>query len=105
MLAWVAVSHGRARPGRIADNAPMETDLSERRLRWLLRRGMKELDVMVMRYHAQRYATAPAEERAAFARLLTTAEDPDIWSWTMGYAEPPAEYAALLEQLRVYRPS
>ena len=81
----------------------MEED--ERRLRWLLRRGMKELDVMVMRYHAQRYASAPADERAAFVRLLTTAEDPDIWSWTMGYAEPPADYVALLAQLRVYRPS
>lgn len=77
----------------------------ERRLRWLLRRGMKELDVMVMRYHAQRYAHAPAEERAAFARLLNTVEDPDIWSWAMGYAEPPSEYGALMAQLRVYRPS
>jgi antitoxin CptB len=81
----------------------MEDD--ERRLRWLLRRGMKELDVMVMRYHAQRYPSAPAEERAAFVRLLTTAEDPDIWSWAMGYAEAPGEYADLLAQLRVYRPS
>jgi antitoxin CptB len=83
------------------DNTAMDDE--ERRLRWLLRRGMKELDVMVMRYHAQRYEQAPAEERAAFARLLKTAEDPDIWSWTMGYAEPPDEYRALLEQLRIYR--
>lgn len=60
---------------------------------------------MVMRYHAHRYAGAPADERAAFVRLLTTAEDPDIWSWTMGYAEPPAEYVALLSQLRVFRPA
>jgi len=75
----------------------------ERRLRWLLRRGMKELDVMVMRYHATRYPEAPAEERAAFVRLLTSAEDPDIWSWAMGYAETPAEYRELLDQLRIYR--
>lgn len=75
----------------------------EKRLLWLLRRGMKELDVMVMRYHAQRYAGAPEEERAAFVRLLQTAEDPDIWAWAMGYADPPTEYVALLEQLRIYR--
>ena len=81
----------------------MEDD--EKRLRWLLRRGMKELDVMAMRYHAQRYATAPAEERAAFVRLLTTAEDPDIWSWVMGYAPAPEEYVGLLAQLRIYRAS
>ena len=79
----------------------MEED--ERRLRWLLRRGMKELDVMVMRYHAHRYPAAPADERAAFVRLLTTVEDPDIWSWAMGYAPVPDEYAALVGELRVYR--
>jgi antitoxin CptB len=83
----------------------MESENDERRLRWLLRRGMKELDVMVVRYHAQRYASAPAEERAAFVRLLTSIEDPDIWSWAMGYAEAPAEYGALMAQLRIYRPA
>lgn len=75
----------------------------DRRLRWLLRRGMKELDVMVMRYHARRYAQAPVEEREAFARMLETVEDPDIWSWAMGYAPTPAEYSDVIEQLRVYR--
>lgn len=80
----------------------MDTD-NERRLRFQLRRGMKELDVMVTRYHATRYATAPADERALFVRLLETVEDPDIWSWTMGYAETPAEYLGLVEQLRIHR--
>lgn len=75
----------------------------DKRLLWLLRRGMKELDVMVMRYHAQRYAVAPEAERAAFVRLLETVEDPDIWAWTMGYAETPDEYRGLLEQFRIYR--
>lgn len=74
-----------------------------RRLRFLLRRGMKELDVMVTRYHNGRYPTAPVAERAAFVRLLETVEDPDIWAWTMGYAQTPAEYVALLEQLRTHR--
>ena len=36
------------------------------RLTWLLRRGMKELDVMATRYHADRYPQAPAAERQAF---------------------------------------
>ncbi|WP_420465249.1 succinate dehydrogenase assembly factor 2 [Panacagrimonas sp.] len=84
----------------MTDNAQM-TD--ERRLRWLLRRGMKELDVMVTRYHTHRYASAPETERASFVRLLETVEDPDIWSWAMGYAEPPPEYLELIAQLRVHR--
>lgn len=75
----------------------------ERRLRWMLRRGMKELDIMVMRYHAGRYAEAPPLEREAFVRLLETVEDPDIWSWSMSYSEVPSEYLAVIEQLRIYR--
>lgn len=75
----------------------------ERRVRFLLRRGMKELDVMVTRYHASRYASAPDSERATFVRLLEAVEDPDIWSWAMGYAETPPEYRDLVEQLRIYR--
>lgn len=77
--------------------------IDDRRLRWLLRRGMKELDVMVMRYHAGRYAQAPAPERAAFVRLLEDIEDPDIWAWSMAYAPVPDEFADVIEQLRIYR--
>lgn len=83
-----------------ADNPRMD---DERRVRWLLRRGMKELDIMVMRYHAGRYAEAPPAERDSFVRLLESVEDPDIWSWAMGYSDTPAEYLPVIEQLRIYR--
>ena len=76
---------------------------NEGRLRWLLRRGMKELDVLMERYYAHRWPTAPADEKAEFLRLVTLVEDPDIWAWAMGYEDTPAEYAAIIEQLRVYR--
>ncbi|MDD3764224.1 MAG: succinate dehydrogenase assembly factor 2 [Nevskiales bacterium] len=77
--------------------------VSDGRLRWLLRRGMKELDVVMERYYAGRFEAAPAAEKAEFLRLVTLAEDPDIWAWMMGYAEVPAEYVAIIEQLRLYR--
>lgn len=80
-----------------------ESETHEARLRWLLRRGMKELDVMVMRYHAHRYPDAPAAERAAFVRVLTTVEDPDLWSWCMGMSDTPREFADVVEQLRIHR--
>lgn len=76
---------------------------TEGRLRWLLRRGMKELDVLMERYYAHRFHEAPADEKAEFLRLVTLAEDPDIWAWVMGYDSVPAEYAVIIEQLRVYR--
>ncbi|TJY63079.1 succinate dehydrogenase assembly factor 2 [Sinimarinibacterium sp. CAU 1509] len=73
------------------------------RLRWLLRRGMKELDVMMERYYAARFEQAPPAEKAEFLRLVTLAEDPDIWAWTMGYEPVPEDYAVIIEQLRIYR--
>lgn len=73
------------------------------RLTWLLRRGMKELDVMATRYHADRYPHAPAAERSAFERLLAEVEDPDIWAWTMGYDQPPEEYQDVIREFRIYR--
>ncbi|WP_028006810.1 succinate dehydrogenase assembly factor 2 [Solimonas flava] len=76
---------------------------NEGRLRWLLRRGMKELDVLMERYYAHRWPEAPADEKAAFLRLITLVEDPDIWAWAMGYEDPPPEYVGIIEQLRVYR--
>ncbi|MES0873588.1 succinate dehydrogenase assembly factor 2 [Sinimarinibacterium thermocellulolyticum] len=76
---------------------------SDGRLRWLLRRGMKELDVLMERYHAQCYGAAAPAERAAFLQLLTQAEDPDIWAWVMGYATPPPEFVGIVEALRVHR--
>ena len=61
---------------------------------------MKELDVLVTRYYERRYAGASELERAHFVRLLTEVEDPQIWSWSMGYAEPPQEFANVIAELR-----
>lgn len=77
--------------------------MDEKRLRFLLRRGMKELDVMVTRYHGGRYLEAPEAEREAFIRLLDSVEDPDIWSWSMGYSETPEEYSEVIQQMRIFK--
>jgi antitoxin CptB len=74
--------------------------MNEQRLRWLLRRGMKELDVLTERYYARRWPVAPDAERASFVKMLNTVEDPDLWSWAMGYSETPTEYQDVVEQLR-----
>ena len=44
------------------------------RLRWLLRRGMKELDVLFERYYAQRFVAAPrADDVPAVVPIVLTA--------------------------------
>ena len=53
------------------------------RLRWLCRRGMMELDIVLMRYLDRYYAQAGAAERLAFARLLEM-QDPDIHALLLG---------------------
>lgn len=68
-------------------------------LRWQLRRGMRELDVLFERYHATRYAQANAAERAAFERLLER-EDPELWQWVLDPATVPPEFADVLAALR-----
>jgi antitoxin CptB len=64
-------------------------DAHQRRLLWHCRRGMKELDVLLGRYARQRYAGAPAAQRAAFEVLLGL-PDPQIADYLLGYGTPPA---------------
>ncbi len=77
--------------------------MTEARLRYLLRRGMKELDVLFNRYYEHRYPHAPAEERAAFAALADGPQEPDIWAWALGHTPPPQEFAAVIAQFQHYR--
>lgn len=53
------------------------------RLRWLCRRGMKELDVVLGSYLEQHYAAAGSEEQAAFRALLEM-PDPDLYGLLLG---------------------
>ena len=47
------------------------------RLRWRCRRGLRELDVLLMRYLEREFETALRSAQAAFESLLS-AEDPEI---------------------------
>ena len=57
--------------------------MDDARVRWLCRRGMKELDVLLARYLDARWVDAPAPERAAFASLLDR-QDPVLWDLLLG---------------------
>ena len=55
----------------------------EPRLRWLCRRGMKELDVVMTRYLESHYASASDAEKSGFKALLEM-PDPDIYALLLG---------------------
>ena len=60
----------------------------EARLRWLCRRGMKELDVVMSRYLEHYYVTATPAEQDQFKKLLEL-PDPELWTLLLGRSQAP----------------
>ena len=68
------------------------------KLRWRCRRGMKELDFLLLR-HLQRHALATSDERAAFVEFLEL-PDPDIARYLLaGDVPSDPRHAALCRAL------
>lgn len=77
----------------------MSDDAGLRRLRWRCRRGMRELDQLMLRYLDGRWAQADEAEREVFLQLLD-AEDDKLWRWFMGRERPEqADLDALVQQI------
>ena len=72
------------------------------RLRWLCRRGMKELDVVLIRYLDHGYLSASAARQAQFRTLLEM-PDPDLYNLLLGRdATSDPERTRLLQELRSF---
>jgi antitoxin CptB len=70
-----------------------------RRLEWRCRRGMKELDILLLRYLQGQLAAAPSDERAVFAEFLEL-PDPDIARYLLaGDVPDDPRHAALCRAL------
>jgi antitoxin CptB len=77
----------------------VNADLEIKRLRWRCRRGMRELDQLMLRYLDQRWTLADDGERSAFLRLLDC-EDDKLWQWCMGRERPAdPELHALVQRI------
>ena len=57
------------------------------RLRWRCRRGMLELDQLMLRWLDHEGPTASSKQLAVFERLLDV-EDDQLWRWCMGREQP-----------------
>ncbi|MGI9235040.1 MAG: succinate dehydrogenase assembly factor 2 [Woeseiaceae bacterium] len=62
----------------------------ESRLRWQCRRGMRELDELLLRYLENRYPIADDGEKAAFERVLQLA-DPELNGYLLQRKAPTSE--------------
>jgi antitoxin CptB len=68
-------------------------------LEWRCRRGMKELDILLLRYVRKRHAAATSDERAAFVEFLEL-PDPDIARYLLaGDVPTDPRHAALCRVL------
>lgn len=63
---------------------------------------MKELDVLMEAYLANRYELAPAQEQAAFREVLEM-DDPDIYAICVKRMAPPQHLKVIFDQLHVRR--
>jgi antitoxin CptB len=69
------------------------------RLRWLCRRGMKELDVVLTRYLDHCYESASPADQTQFLALLEM-QDPDLYNLLLGRDKTTdPERAQLLQKL------
>jgi antitoxin CptB len=70
------------------------------RVRWLCRRGMKELDLVINRYFESDYDSLTEQEQTEFKDFLNL-EDPEIFSWIMGRTTPENPiYAVIVNKLQ-----
>lgn len=71
-----------------------------KRLRWRCRRGTRELDALLGGWLDVHAADPDVAALRAFDVLLDQ-QDPDLWDWLMGRAEPPrAGWQAIVSEIR-----
>lgn len=70
------------------------------RLRWLARRGMKELDILLQGFLARETPALQRGEWRALEKLLAC-EDDQLWDWLQGRAVPTdPELKTLVDAIR-----
>ena len=71
-----------------------------KKLRWQCRRGMLELDVILIPFLEQHFESLEIELQNNFELLLNEA-DPDLYTWIMGYGEcENKSLSAIVEVIR-----
>jgi len=75
------------------------SELEFNRLRWRSRRGMLELDLLLLPFFDEVFAELESGEQQAFIKLLEQ-DDPDLWDWFSRKSEPgDPELAALVKRI------
>jgi len=74
-------------------------DTRLRRLRMRsMRRGIKEMDIILMRFAEARLEALSESMLDLYDRLLEE-NDQDLYQWVTGQAQPPVPYAPLMDEI------
>ncbi|WP_022961002.1 succinate dehydrogenase assembly factor 2 [Halopseudomonas pelagia] len=65
----------------------MSADIEMKRLFWQSRRGMLELDVLLLPFLQEAYSDLDPTDKERFSKLLAC-EDQDMFGWFMQRSEP-----------------
>ncbi len=80
----------------------MVTEVEFKRVRWASRRGMLELDLIMVPFVEERFRDLNPLDQQRFIDLLDS-EDTDLFAWFLGRKTPPdAELAAIVSQVIEY---
>ena len=65
----------------------MLSEAEIKRLRWRSRRGMLELDLLLLPFFDEVFPELTGSQQHTFVKLLDQ-DDPDLWSWFSRNSEP-----------------
>lgn len=72
------------------------------RIRWRCRRGMLELDLVLIPFFDNHFNQLDSQEQELFSHLLE-ADDPDLYNWFLGAIDPQDPSLLLLvKKIRSY---
>ncbi len=73
----------------------MQDETDAKRVYWHSRRGMLELDLILMPFAEQVYPQLAAADQAIYKRLLEC-EDPELFRWLLGHGSTDDEQLAAI---------
>ena len=80
----------------------MINPLRKAKLKWHCRRGMLELDLILMRFAENHLDTMTEAQVNAFDALLECT-DPELFSWLMGHEQPDnKEFKRIVEFIQLH---
>jgi antitoxin CptB len=80
----------------------MYTAEEKARIKWACRRGMLELDVVIMPFYAEQFESLSEQEQKDFVSLLEC-DDPDLFTWIMGHGRSDnLSHAAMVDKVVAY---